>query len=79
MLFSFLFLSEFVLYMQYLYCIFNVKEMSLMQKRVTFTLDERLIERLRKVSKETMVPQSKLVEKSLTEVLNKYEKQNDRV
>lgn len=50
-----------------------------MQKRVTFTLDERLIERLRKVSKETMVPQSKLVEKSLTEVLNKYEKQNDRV
>lgn len=44
-----------------------------MKKRVTFTLDEDLIERLKKVSNDTMIPQSKLVEKTLKEVLKKYE------
>lgn len=44
-----------------------------MKKRVTFTLDEELIEQLKKVSKETMIPQSKLVEKTLKEILKKYE------
>jgi metal-responsive CopG/Arc/MetJ family transcriptional regulator len=45
-----------------------------MKKRVTFTLEEELIEQLKKVSEETMIPQSKLIEKSLTEVLKSYEK-----
>lgn len=45
-----------------------------MKKRVTFTLEEELIERLKKVSQETMIPQSKLVEKAINEILKEYEK-----
>jgi metal-responsive CopG/Arc/MetJ family transcriptional regulator len=45
-----------------------------MKKRVTFTLEEELIEQLKKVSEETMIPQSKLVEKAITEVLKTYGK-----
>lgn len=45
-----------------------------MKKRVTFTLDEDLINRLREVSIETMIPQARLVEQAIQEVLNKYEK-----
>jgi predicted DNA-binding protein len=32
-----------------------------MNKNITFSLDEKLIEELKKVSKETMIPQSKIV------------------
>ncbi len=45
-----------------------------MRKRVTFTLEENLIEQLKKVSNETMIPQSKLIEKALKEVLKEHEK-----
>jgi metal-responsive CopG/Arc/MetJ family transcriptional regulator len=45
-----------------------------MKKRVTFTLEEELIEQLKKVSEATMIPQAKLIEKALTEVLKQYEK-----
>lgn len=44
-----------------------------MKKRVTYTLEEELIERLRAVSKETMIPQSKLVETSIREIVERYE------
>jgi metal-responsive CopG/Arc/MetJ family transcriptional regulator len=45
-----------------------------MKKRVTFTLEEELIEQLKKVSEETMIPQSKLVEKAINEVIKTYGK-----
>ena len=47
-----------------------------MKKRITFTLEPELIERLQKVSKETMIPQVKLVEKAIDEKLKEYEKES---
>jgi metal-responsive CopG/Arc/MetJ family transcriptional regulator len=49
-----------------------------MKKRVTFTLEESLTEKLKKVSADTMIPQSKLIEKSLESVLKKYGKREER-
>lgn len=46
-----------------------------MKKRITFTLEQELIDRLKKVSKETMIPQARLIEKSLNHMLNQYEKE----
>jgi metal-responsive CopG/Arc/MetJ family transcriptional regulator len=51
----------------------NTKGDDRMKKRVTFTLEEELLEQLKKISEETMIPQSKLIEKSLIEVLKTYE------
>jgi predicted DNA-binding protein len=45
-----------------------------MKKRATFTLEEELLERLKKVSEETMIPQAKLVEKAIEEAIKQYEK-----
>ena len=43
------------------------------KKRVTYTLDEELIERLREYSDKTMIPQAKIVNETLIEYLNKNE------
>lgn len=43
-----------------------------MRKRVTFTLDESIIEKLKETSGKTMIPQSRLVESALKEVILKY-------
>lgn len=45
-----------------------------MKKRITFTLDEKLIEQLKKVSEETLIPQARLVEQAVQEVIKKYGK-----
>lgn len=45
-----------------------------MKKKVTFTVEENIIERLKLVSEQTMIPQSKLVEKAIEEILKDYEK-----
>jgi hypothetical protein len=42
------------------------------RKSITFTLPLALVDKLKKVSKETMIPQAKLVEKALEEMLSKY-------
>lgn len=44
-----------------------------MKKRITFTLDEGLIERMKEVSRRTMIPQARLVEKALEKVVEEYE------
>lgn len=44
-----------------------------MKKRVTFTLDEEMIEKLKSISEKTMIPQAKLIEKALKEVLKEYD------
>ena len=41
-----------------------------MKKRITFTFEPELIEKLQKVSKKTMIPQAKIVEKAVEEKLN---------
>ena len=41
-----------------------------MKKRITFTFEPELIKKLQKVSKETMIPQAKIVEKAVEEKLN---------
>lgn len=45
-----------------------------MRKRITFTLPEELIERLKAVSEKTMISQAKLVEKALEDLIKTYEK-----
>ncbi len=45
-----------------------------MKKRITFTLDEETIDKLKETSEKTMIPQSRLVEKAILEVIEKYEK-----
>lgn len=41
-----------------------------MKKAITFTFDEDLIKRLKKVSDETMIPQSRIVENAVREKLD---------
>lgn len=45
-----------------------------MKKRITFTLDEETIEMLRNVSEKTMIPQARLVEQAILDVIKKYDK-----
>lgn len=45
-----------------------------MKKRVTFTLDEELLKKLKEVSEKTMIPQARLVEQAINEILKKYGK-----
>ena len=42
------------------------------KKRITFTLEETLIEKLREVSKESMIPQARIIEDMLEKNLEKY-------
>lgn len=54
----------------------NVKfiepEHNFTKKRVTFTLEEELIEQLKEVSEKTMIPQARLVEKALQKIIEEY-------
>lgn len=45
-----------------------------MKKRITFTFDEETIKQLKKVSEETLIPQSRLVEQAIREVIKKHGK-----
>lgn len=45
-----------------------------MKKRVTYTFNVELIERLKLVSEKTMIPQSRLAEQAINEYLKKMEK-----
>lgn len=44
-----------------------------MKKRMTFTLDEELLIKLKKVSEDTMIPQSRLVEKAIKNIIKEYD------
>lgn len=46
-----------------------------MRKRVTFTLDEEVIERLKEASETTMIPQARIVEEAIKEYIEKLDKQ----
>lgn len=46
-----------------------------MKKKIAFSLDEDLVNRLKKVSEETMIPQSRLIEKALKNVISEFEKE----
>lgn len=45
-----------------------------MKKRITFTFDEELIEQLKKLSEETMIPQSRIVETAIKEKMAEMNK-----
>lgn len=47
-----------------------------MKKRITFTFDEELIEQLKKVSEQTMIPQSRIVESAIKDKLKEMESAN---
>ena len=62
--------------MQYLYGkIIGRKKVINMRKRVTFTLDEEVIERLKETSETTMIPQARIVEEAIKEYIKKLDKQ----
>lgn len=44
-----------------------------MKKRVTFTFDIELIEKLKAISEKTMIPQSRIVEKAINDYIEKLE------
>lgn len=43
-----------------------------MKKRMTFTLDEELLKELKELSDRTMIPQSRLVEKAIKNIIKEY-------
>lgn len=45
-----------------------------MKKKIAFSLDAELVDRMREVSEKTMIPQSRLVQKALEKVIEGYEK-----
>ena len=47
-----------------------------MKKRVTFTLEEEILEQLKKISEETMIPQARLVEQAIKEIIKRYSKES---
>ncbi|CEG23140.1 Ribbon-helix-helix domain protein [Planococcus massiliensis] len=44
-----------------------------MKIKVTYSLDEKLIEKLKEVSEKTMIPQSRIVEAAIKEKLEEME------
>ncbi|MGJ3946927.1 ribbon-helix-helix domain-containing protein [Liquorilactobacillus capillatus] len=44
-----------------------------MKKRMTFTLDEELLKELKELSDRTMIPQSRLVEKAIKNIIKEYD------
>ena len=70
MQYTIIFLNIFIeLYLNVLYTF--SKGVDNMIKRVTFSLDEDLVRRLKKFSQETMIPQSKIVEKGIESIISK--------
>lgn len=49
-----------------------------MKKRVTFTLEAELLEKLKAISAESLIPQARLVEKAITNVIEEYEQKSER-
>lgn len=60
--------------MQYFYCIILKKEVAMAKKRMTFTLDEELLAKLKETSEETMIPQAKIVQKAIKKQLKEMGK-----
>lgn len=60
--------------MQYFYCIILKKEVPMAKKRMTFTLDEELLDKLKETSEETMIPQAKIVQKAIEKQLKEMGK-----
>ncbi len=60
--------------MQYLYGIISIlKGVDYMKKRVTYTLEEETINRLRAYSDKTMIPQARIVEEAIKLYLDENE------
>jgi predicted DNA-binding protein len=54
--------------------VLSIRSDKYMKKRVTYTFNVELIERLKLVSEKTMIPQSRLAEQAINEYLKKMEK-----
>lgn len=50
------------------------KEVDMAKKRMTFTLDEELLDKLKETSEETMIPQAKIVQKAIEKQLKEMGK-----
>lgn len=50
------------------------KEVTMAKKRMTFTLDEELLAKLKEISEETMIPQAKIVQKAIEKQLKEMGK-----
>lgn len=49
------------------------------KKRITFTLEESTIDKLREVSKESMIPQARIIEDMIEKHLNDYRKEDKQL
>lgn len=47
-----------------------------MRKRITFSLPNELIEELKKISDETMIPQARLVEQAIKNIITEHKKES---
>jgi len=45
-----------------------------MKKRITFTLDESTIEQLKEISEQTMIPQARLVDQAIKNLIDERKK-----
>lgn len=45
-----------------------------MRKKITFSFEEELIEKLKQLSEETMIPQSRLVEQAIKKLVDEKRK-----
>lgn len=43
-----------------------------MKKRITFTIEEELLKNLKQISDNTLIPQARLVEKAIINILKEY-------
>jgi predicted transcriptional regulator len=48
-----------------------------MKKRITFTFDEETIDKLKEISEKTMIPQARLVEQAIKEIIERYDKESE--
>ena len=58
--------------MQYKYCTIDTKGDDKMKKRITFTIEEELLTQLKEISEQTMIPQARLVEQAIKEIIKTY-------
>lgn len=49
-----------------------------MKKRITFTIEEELIDKLKNLSEKTMIPQAKFIDMAIKDLLEKYEQGKSR-
>ena len=48
------------------------------RKRITFTLDEKVVDDLKRMSEETLIPQAQIANRALTKEIEEHKKNTDK-